>query len=178
MNLRYQVLFIAMVLLFAGAAFSQIPGMIPWWDGPIVRDLGLSEEQSRQIRATVRESRSRLIQLRAAMETAEADLHDEMNEEKVDRQKAEAAIEKVVAARSDLTRAVSQMSLKLRMILTNEQWQELQKRQQRMGPNQPGPNPPRPQGTGEPPRPPRPPGADEAGAFEPEAPRPPIPPDS
>jgi Spy/CpxP family protein refolding chaperone len=122
--------------LLLGAVFAlpmivSAQGMTPWWDRPIAKDLGLSDEQNKQIREVVRASRNRLIELRGAVQSAEAELRDEMNDEKVDSGQAEAAIEKVVAARAELTRAVSLMSLKLRMILTAAQWQELQKRQAR-----------------------------------------------
>ncbi len=116
---------------------AQIPGMWNWWDRPIAQDLNLSEEQRKQIRATVRESRDRLIQLRGAVEAAEAGLRDEMDEDTVDNRKAEAAIERVVKSRGELMRAVSQMSLKLRLVLTPAQWQELRKRERRP----PGPPP-------------------------------------
>lgn len=120
------------VLAFASMVFAQnqepLAGMSQWWDRPIVRNLGLSDDQFKQIRAVVRESRDHLIELRAAVRKAEADLKDEMDEEKVDMKKAESAIERVVAARSELMRAVSVMSLKLRVILTPAQWQELEKR--------------------------------------------------
>ncbi len=119
------------VLFFSLIAFAQVPVMTQWWNAPIVGDLGLSDQQRQEIRATVRESRERLIELRAAVQLAEAELQDEMDEEKVDIDRAYAAIEKVVAARSELMRDVSQMSLKLRMILTAEQWHELQKRERR-----------------------------------------------
>lgn len=110
---------------------GQMPGMTPWWDGPIAQNLGLSDDQSKQIREVVRESRGQLIQLRGAVQSAEADLRDEMNQDKVDSRKAEAAIDKAVAARAELTRAVSLMTLKLRMTLTVDQWRELQRRQAR-----------------------------------------------
>ena len=153
-NLRWILL--AAILVGASApAGAQIPGMFNWWDGPIAKDLKLTEEQNKQIRATVRESRDRLIKLRAEVESAEGELSDQMNEEKVDPGKAEAAIERVIKARSDLTRAVSQMSLKLRIILTTAQWQELQKREVRprgplRGPDGGGPGrrPPSPRGGG------------------------------
>ena len=139
---------------------AQIPGTWNWWDGPIDRDLNLNEEQNKQIRAIVRESRDHLIQLRGAVESAEAELRDEMNEDKVDSRKAEAAIERVVKSRSELMRAVSQMSLKLRLILTPAQWQELQKRERRppgpppgnmRGPGHRGIHPPRDSEPGAPP---------------------------
>jgi Spy/CpxP family protein refolding chaperone len=93
-----------------------------------VRDLGLSDDQLKQVRAIVRDSRDRLIQLRAAVRSAEAALADEMSEDSVDTAKAEAAVEKVVSARAELMRATSRMSLRLRQVLTSSQWQELRKR--------------------------------------------------
>ena len=134
---RRWVLFAAALLAGSIPLRAQIPGMWNWWDGPIAQDLNLSEEQRKQIRATVRESRDRLIQLRGAVEAAEAELRDEMDEDKVDSRKTEGAIERVVKSRGELMRAVSNMSLKLRLILTPEQWQELRKRERRP----PGPPP-------------------------------------
>ena len=122
-------LLLSMIAIAAAMAFPQSPGMHPWWDGPVAKDLGLSDDQTQQIRATVRESRNLMIQFRAAVETAEGELKDEMNNVPVDLGKANDAIEKVIRARSDLMRAVSQMSLKLRTILTASQWQELQRRE-------------------------------------------------
>ena len=131
MTSRAWLMFAAALLAASMPLRAQIPGTWNWWDGPIARDLNLNEEQNKQIRAVVRESRDRLIQLRGAVESAEAELRDEMNEDKVDNRKAEAAIERVVKSRSELMRAVSQMSLKLRLILTPTQWQELQRRERR-----------------------------------------------
>jgi Spy/CpxP family protein refolding chaperone len=110
------------------------PGMgmrgnaFPWWDSPIVQDMKLSDDQQKQIRDTVRDYRSKLIELRAALEKAEGELNDVYEDEKIDQRKAIEAIEHVVTARSDLTRTFSQMSLKLRAVLTLDQWRELEKR--------------------------------------------------
>jgi len=104
----------------------------PWWDSPIVQDLKLSEDQQTQIRNTVRDYRSKLIELRGALEKAEGELNDVYDDEKIDQRKAMEAIDRVVAARGDLTRTFSQMSLKLRSVLTVTQWRELQKRRPRM----------------------------------------------
>ena len=133
-------------LLWAAAAAAQNPMMAPWWESPIVRDLNLSEEQHRKIRSTVSGSRSKIILLRATLEAAEADLGDLMGEDPVDAKKGSAAIEKVLAARTDLGRQVAQMSLALRQILTAGQWHELERRQRRnpnpnYGPNHPANQP-------------------------------------
>lgn len=100
-----------------------------WWDGRIAKDLNLSDEQSRQIYATVGEYRSRVFDLRQTVDKAEADLEQAFNEDPVDQRKANDAIERLAAARADLTRTLSQMTLKMRSVLTAQQWQDLRKRQ-------------------------------------------------
>ena len=42
---------------------AQAPEAFPWWDRPIAQNLNLSPEQQKQIQATVREFRDRLIEL-------------------------------------------------------------------------------------------------------------------
>jgi Spy/CpxP family protein refolding chaperone len=116
------------------AALSQAPPpeerieLSPWWDRPVVRNLGLSQEQIHQIRAIVGESRDQLIQLRANVKIAEGHLTDAMNEEVVSDEKAANAISEVAGARVELMRATSEMSVKIRKVLTFKQWQELRKR--------------------------------------------------
>ena len=72
-----------MILLVFSVALSWAQGVddFAWWDSPIVRDLNLSEEQQQKIRSTVRESRSKLIHLRANLEASEAELSDLMNDD-------------------------------------------------------------------------------------------------
>ena len=102
----------------------------PWWNKPIVNDLNLSVEQKRQIRSTVREYSPHLLEVRAAIERAELELEKEFNEQPVDVKKAGETIEHLAAARAELTRALSQLSLKLRTVITPEQWQHIQSRRQ------------------------------------------------
>ncbi len=124
---------LGIVFLTASFAAAQGPGMIPWWDGTLRRDIGLSDDQNRQINEILRETRPRLADLRRAVEAAETELRQELDSSQLDSRKANDAIEKVVSARSEMIRAVSQMSLKLRLILTPAQWQELEKSQRRGG---------------------------------------------
>ncbi len=127
---------VLILLLAVPLARAQMPGMFPWWEGPLRNDLGLSEEQNKQINAILQERRGLMIQLRTAVQLAEGDLREQMNAAQVDVKKTSEAIEKVVATRGELMRAVAQMSLRLRLVLTPEQWLELQKRQPR--PENPG----------------------------------------
>jgi Spy/CpxP family protein refolding chaperone len=114
---------LGLVFVVAACALAQGPDQFAWWDSPLVRNLNLTMEQQKQIRGVVREYRDQLIEQRAAVQKAEGDLMDLMNEDKVDEAKARDAVDKVVAARADLMRSVSQMAVKLRVILTPQQWQ-------------------------------------------------------
>jgi Spy/CpxP family protein refolding chaperone len=114
------------------------PETTAWWDQPIVRDLGLSDEQNKRIRATVAESRDLLIKLRSAADKAEAQLQEIMDGDRVDLHRGEEAVDQVVKTRADMMRAVAEMSLKLRGILTSAQWQILQQRESQQPPPLPG----------------------------------------
>ena len=112
-----------------GARPFPFGGERPWWDSPVVQDLNLTEAQQSEIRATVKEYRDRVVDIRKAIESADRDLEAVFNNENpVDQRKAAEAIDRLAAARGDLTRTLSQMSLKLRTVLTADQWQELQRR--------------------------------------------------
>jgi Spy/CpxP family protein refolding chaperone len=162
--------FLFLTILTVTVALAQPPrGFFAWWDSPIARDLNLKEEQNQQIREVVRSYRNKLIDLRSAMEKAEGDLEDIFNDEKIEQRKANDVVERLALARADMSRTMSLMSLKLRAILSAEQWHELQKRMpkgpppamNRPGPGRPGQDIPGPadgprRGPGQP-APPRPP---------------------
>ena len=131
---------LALLIFFTAVAVAQpARGMFAWWDSPLAKDLNLTDDQTKQIQATVSAYRSRLIDARSAVEKAEGEMEDAFNEAVVDQRKATDAIEKLASARAELTRSISLMSLKLRGTLTAEQWAELQKRRHRMQPGMGGP---------------------------------------
>jgi Spy/CpxP family protein refolding chaperone len=105
--------------------------------GP-VRDLNLSEAQQTQISTICKDSSKKVSELRDTWKKAEAELQAAFDESPVDQAKSNNAIEHLSAARSDLFRATSQMELKIRTVLTDEQWQQLKLRQRRGGPGRPG----------------------------------------
>lgn len=117
-------------LMLSSALFAQMPkGIYAWWSTPVVlRELNLSPNQEQQMRATVREYRPHLVELRTELNLAEQDLEYQFNQDPIDSLKADRAIERLISARSDLTRTLSRMSLKLRTLLTEQQWQQLQQR--------------------------------------------------
>lgn len=108
--------------------------LFPWWDNPLSQDLNLTDTQRNQIRSVVKEYRDRLVDERAAVEKAEGQLEDVFGEDTVDQRKAAEAIEHLTAARGELTKSLAQMSLRMRTVLTAQQWQALQRKQGRGGP--------------------------------------------
>jgi Spy/CpxP family protein refolding chaperone len=105
-------------------------GPRPWFlDSQVVHDLNISDVQIKQIRQTQKDFHSRLSELRAEVNKAENDLDAAFNDDPVDQVKSNDAINRLASARGELTRAVSQMDLKLRTVLTAQQWQELKKRE-------------------------------------------------
>jgi Spy/CpxP family protein refolding chaperone len=91
------------------------------------RVVDLNEAQQKQIEGICKDSFKKVFDLRENTQKAEAELQAAFDESPVDQRKSNDAIEHLVAARSELFRATSQMDLKLRTVLTDEQWQELKK---------------------------------------------------
>ena len=123
---------VAALALSAGVSHAQMSrSFFPWWEMGFTRDLNLSEQQQQQIREILRENRSKMIDMRAALEKAEGEVEDLFEESNVDQRKANDVIDRVVAARGNMTRNFTMMSLQMRRILTNEQWKDLQTRRTR-----------------------------------------------
>ena len=129
----WKFLFLILVLILAvpAAMNAQGPrsGFFPWWDSPMVSGLDLTNAQRTEIRAVIEEYRGRMVDVRNAVQKAEGDLDAVFNEDAVDQQRGSGAIDRLTKARADMTKSVSEMSLRMRAVLTAQQWQELQRRQ-------------------------------------------------
>jgi Spy/CpxP family protein refolding chaperone len=121
--------FILFGLLLSGTVFGQMPkGFYAWWSKPVVtKQLNLTNVQRQQIRSAVLQFRPHLMDIRGEVTKAEIDLQAEFDHDPVDQAKANQAIERLISARADLTRTLSQLSLKLRTVLTEQQWRDLQR---------------------------------------------------
>lgn len=129
LNNRTLARVVSLALVCAALACAQLPrSFYQWWNSPVRKDLNLSLEQERHIRTTIQTYRGHLIDLRGEIEKAEGDLEFQFEQEPVDLKKAHEAIARLATARGELTKTLSEMSLQLRTVLTQQQWQELQKR--------------------------------------------------
>jgi Spy/CpxP family protein refolding chaperone len=116
---------------------AQMPqSLYPWWGNKlVVKQLDLTPPQVRQIRAAVTEAQPHLLEVRAKVLRAEQNLEDQFNNDPVDQGKANQALEQLITARIDLTRSLTELSLKLRVLLTAQQWRELQRLRPNRNPN-------------------------------------------
>jgi Spy/CpxP family protein refolding chaperone len=129
---RRKYLFPCLILAapLAVSAQGSRSGFFPWWDSPMVSGLDLSDTQRAQIRSITREYRGRMLEVRSAVQKAESDLEAVFNEDTVDQRHGAEAIDRLTKARADMTKSVSEMSLRMRALLTPQQWQELRQREQ------------------------------------------------
>jgi Spy/CpxP family protein refolding chaperone len=125
-----KVLISAAGLLMAGALLAQPRGPSPtqyaWWNNKVaVNSLDLSEAQTKQLNAIQQAYVNTLMELNAAVNKAEGNLNEIYNQDKIEDLKAGVAVDQYVNARGSLTRVLSEFSLKMRAVLTTEQWQQL-----------------------------------------------------
>ena len=115
-------------LLAASVASAQVRANLPWWNSPVVNDLGLSQEQQGKIRQIVRSYRGRLLDARNTAHKAEDDLDDAFNDPEVDAKPAGQSISRVAAGGAETSGVFVEMSLQLRNVLTLDQWRTLIRR--------------------------------------------------
>jgi Spy/CpxP family protein refolding chaperone len=121
------------ILLLFVAAFilmAQNRANYPWWNSPIVDDpqLALTTAQKQRIRQIVRSYRPRLLDARNNAAKAEGELEDQLNEQDVNTQAAQAVIQRAADARANASRVFLEMSFQLRSVLTLDQWRMLVRR--------------------------------------------------
>jgi Spy/CpxP family protein refolding chaperone len=128
---------LVLALVLSASLLAQMPqSLYPWWGNKlVVKQLDLTPPQVRQIRAAVTEAQPHLLEVRAKVLRAEQNLEDQFNNDPVDPGKANQALEQLITARIDLTRSLTELSLKLRVLLTAQQWRELQRLRPNRNPN-------------------------------------------
>lgn len=128
---------LVLALVLSASLLAQMPqSLYPWLGNKlVVKQLDLTPPQVRQIRAAVTEAQPHLLEVRAKVLRAEQNLEDQFNNDPVDQGKANQALEQLITARIDLTRSLTELSLKLRVLLTAQQWRELQRLRPNRNPN-------------------------------------------
>ena len=98
-----------------------------WWNDPVlVEKLKLSEEQRKGFDGILLEHRTKLIDLRGAVEKAELEMEPLIDADQPNEAKILGQIDKIAQLRAELEKANARFLLAIRAKLTPEQWKLLQ----------------------------------------------------
>lgn len=133
-----------------------------WWDKPeVAQKIGLTSAQQKQMDGIFLKHRLQLVDLHAALQKDEIEMHSMMHADQMDQadeNRILSQIDTIAQARANLEKANARMLFKLRTVLTQDQWTKLKalaeqhrkwmethqwnRRQHWSGPNHHGGNPP------------------------------------
>jgi hypothetical protein len=98
--------FLIALILLAVPLAAQENRYFPRWNPTVTKELNLTDMQSREIRSVIQSYRTRLIDLKATVDKAEASLEDAFNEDAFNSRKATDAYEKVISSRAELAKGL------------------------------------------------------------------------
>ena len=110
-----------------------------WWDKPeVAQQVGITDDQKKQMDDIFQQNRLQLIDLHAALEKQEVLLRPMIEADQPDEQKVLSQIDAIAQARADLEKANARMLFSIRKVLTPDQWKKLQAlaQQRRAGPGE------------------------------------------
>jgi Spy/CpxP family protein refolding chaperone len=114
-----------------------------WWYNPsVVQRLGLASDQQKKLEDVFQQNRLKLIDLTAALEREQAILDPILSADHPQESRVLAQFDKVAEARLELEKANARMLWGFRMILTADQWKDLQAQDDGRGPGPPPGHPP------------------------------------
>ena len=118
-----------------------------WWNNPqLAQELGITDQQKKQMDDIFLQHRLKLIDLNANLEKQETLLHPMIEADQPDEAKILAQIDAVAQARADLEKANARMLFDIRKTLTPDQWQKLKTMREEHGPGKKMGGPGRPGG--------------------------------
>jgi periplasmic protein CpxP/Spy len=98
-----------------------------WWNNPeIAQQIGLTDDQKKQMRDIFQQHRLQLIDLNATVEKDEVMLRPLLEADQLDEAKILSQIDAIAQARADLEKANARMLFGIRKVLTPDQWKKVQ----------------------------------------------------
>jgi periplasmic protein CpxP/Spy len=98
-----------------------------WWDNPeIAQQIGLTDDQKKQMHDIFQQHRLQLIDLNATLEKDEVLLRPLLEADQLDEAKILSQIDAIAQARADLEKANARMLFGIRKVLTPDQWKKVQ----------------------------------------------------
>ena len=98
-----------------------------WWTQPgLAQRVGLSADQQKRMDDIFLQNRLKLIELNAALEKEEVLLEPMVSMDRPDENRIRAQIDRVAQARADLEKGNAYLLLGIRLVLSPDQWRNLQ----------------------------------------------------
>jgi Spy/CpxP family protein refolding chaperone len=122
------VLVLAGAAMVAASAVAQPLSMPPgrWWERPrIASEIGLSDEQRSTLDGVVLDHAKAMVDLKADVEKAELDLRGAADREPFDAKSVRSAFAALLQKRTRLEQERFELLLRVREVLTAEQWKKL-----------------------------------------------------
>ena len=130
MNNLASKLFLGSVVALAAAGASAQPFGVPmgkWWERPrVAARLGITPEQVSKLNAATYPHAKTMVDLKAAVDKATIDLQAASDAEPFEADRARAAFGALLGARQRLETERFEMLLKVKGILTADQWRQMQ----------------------------------------------------
>ena len=131
LNLRRLILPSLLVLFAAGAlakGFLDLPPGKWWKNEQIVQTLGLSPDQQQKLDDIMYAHLEQMIDLKAGFEKEELRLKQLLDQPKIDEKKLLDQATRAIEAQNKLQLSRAAMFVKVRMLLTPEQWEKIKVR--------------------------------------------------
>ena len=141
--------------LAAGAPAADFLDLPPgrWWkNSDVIRQLNLTPDQQKKLDDIMFAHMEKMIDLKAALDKEELKIKMLLDQSQIDEKHVLAVVDKVLAARDQMQRMRATMFVKVRILLTAEQWEKMKaafkekvrdrfqrRMQERRGPDQEAP---------------------------------------
>lgn len=111
----------------------------PWGLSALQKEVGLSDTQMGQLREIYQSQRPALTEAMAEVEKMETNLQILLDGSQVDLALAERAVDELLKARSQLAKANTMMMVRMRKVVTQEQWRRMSELQRELQRKKPAP---------------------------------------
>ena len=114
--------------LAAGAPAADFLDLPPgrWWkNSDVIRQLNLAPDQQKKLDDIMFAHMERMIDLKAALDKEELKIKMLLDQPQIDEKQVLAQVDKVLAARNQMQRTRAAMFVKVRVLLSAEQWEKM-----------------------------------------------------
>lgn len=128
--MKILILLFLSLKVFAFQEFDLPEGK--WWrNEDVIRELQLTEDQQKQLEKIFYNHLEKAIDLRAKIEKEELKLRELLDQNTIVEKQVLSQVETLLDARKEIEKIRAELFLKVRMLLTYEQWQKVKNRFQK-----------------------------------------------